>query len=383
MALSASKFKEKIDRVKRSVDIKLVIESTGSQPAFSNPAKGEYTYHAPYRQDDKPSLKISVPLQSFVDYGCKEEWRGDVIELTRLIHGQGDKNAMPFFEAVKWLENFSGSSVAPKAISPVHGQIRPSREASYLGDRFTFVKATPVTRKSHPNTLDYITKNRQISLKVASRHLQVVTYRDNAAPADDPLGRQRYAIGSRNDAGGWDIRTPSNGNFKISLGAKGVTTYLGHPKADTGHLFNGQFDFLTRLEMTGEETPHNPTIVSNSDSMMAEAARTIKEHPHLQHVKRWYVWQDNDDSGEKATQAFIAELNGGTADFEVYTVNHWYEPYKDLNKFWTDADPHEKTALTRNFKGIAAGPKFYDSSATAEARRNAAILKENLYKPKL
>lgn len=370
MALSPSQFKDKIERVKRNADIKLVIESTGAQPVHANAAKGEYTYHAPYRQDDKPSLKISVPLQSFVDYGFKEEYRGDVIELTRLIHGHGDKNAMPFFEAVKWLERFSGASVAPKAIKPAGDQKKPSRDASYEGERFQIVGAKPISTKSHPNNLDYI-KARRISLAVASRHLLVITYRDNAAPIDDPLGRQRYAIGIRNDAGGYDLRMPSlTSNFKMSLGPKGVTTYLGDPAAQIGHVFNGQFDFMTLLEMKGEAQPYHPTIVSNSDSLMVKAAQTIKAHPQLQHVKTWHVWEDNDDSGKRSTQAFIGELNKEDTAYDVYTVNHLYEPHKDLNNFWMDAQPQERTALMHKVRGtVPVVQKSYDTSVSAEARR--------------
>lgn len=369
--LSRTQFNAKIERVKQSVNIKDVIESTGVQPVYSNTAKGEYTYNAPYREDIEPSLKISVPLQSFIDHGGREIWRGDVIELTRIIHGHGDKNAYPFFKAVEWLETFSGSSVAPKAIQPAQLQKKPSRDTSFEGDRFVLVNAKPVTAKTHPANRDYITETRKISLRVASRYLHVITYRDQAAPLDDQYDGLRYGIGGPNDVGGWEVRAASrNSDFKMALGKKGVSTFLGHPDATNGHIFNGRFDFMTRLEITGENEPYCPTIVTNSDSLMIEAAQTIKSHPQLQQIKTWHVWQDNDESGDRSTQAFIGELNKEGSDYSVYTVNHWYEPHNDLNKCWTDAPADQITKLKATLTGnVSPVQKSYDTSASAEMRR--------------
>jgi len=367
MALSRENFRQKVDKVKQSVDIKDVIESTGARAVSGNASKGEYLYHAPYRRDDKASLKINTLEQVFVDYSNKDELSGDVLELTRLIFGKGDKNAMPFFKAVEWLERFSGTSVAPRAIQPAQrraaGRVRTSN-----GERFVFVKATPVSSKTHPANLDYISGTRKISLRVASRYLHVVTYRDTDAEFEDKMNGFRYGIGSKNDNGGWEIRAASqNSDFKMSLLAKGITTYPGHPMATIGHLFNGQFDYLTRLEIVGENQPFHPSIVTNSDSLVVEAAKAIKRNPDLKEIKVWHVHQDNDDSGMRSTQAFCDELGEG---YEVYTLNPLWDGFKDLNKCWTDAPADRISKLKSELTGIVqARPKFYDTSATAEHRR--------------
>lgn len=348
MAFSPDKFKERIANAKRNADIRAVIESTGAQPVTSNAAKGEYTYHAPYRDDVDPSLKINVHLQKFIDYGLSGS-EGDVIELTRRIFGKGDINAMPFLKAIEWLERFSGTSIAPKAIQPSQ---RPQKQAvpvSHEGERYSLVKAEPISKKTHPNNLAYITDVRQIGLPVASRYLKLITYKDNAAPLDDPLRGFRYGIGGQNDSGGVEVRAASlHSNFKTSLGPKDVTSYNGHPQATIGDIFEGQFDFVTRLEIAGEVVNYNPAIVLNSGRLAARAAQTIKKREDWQHIKHWRVWQHNDDEGDRTTQVLIEELGD---DYSVGTVNHLYDGFNDLNDCWTKAEPQRRSALAAQITG--------------------------------
>ena len=366
MALSA-KFKERIEKAKRNADIKAVIESTGAQPASSNAAKGEYMYNAPYREDADPSLKINVHLQKFIDFG-QTGAQGDVIALTRLIFGQGDINAMPFMEAVQWLERFSGTSTAPEAIKPRQRSEKPAAK-TYSGDeRFTFVKATPITGRTNAGNLAYITETRQIPLEIAKRHLEVIAYKDREAAFDDPLRGQRYGIGRQNDAGGFEVRAPNpNSTFKTSLGPKEITSYASRPDARTGDVFEGQFDMLTYLAMTGQVEPSNPTIILNSGRLAARAAQAILTRPEWQGVELWRIWQHNDDEGHRVTGVICDGLSGlrnaGTMEF-------YYEGYNDLNEFWTKAPEQNKAAIRAQFRGVQPAHKAYDTSSSAEARRS-------------
>lgn len=380
MALSPAKFKERVEKARQNADIKQVIESTGAQPVYSNVAKGDYTYHAPYREDSNPSLRINVHEQRFYDFG-KTEARGDVIQLARLILGKGDADAMPFFQTLEWLERFSGSSVAPKAIQPTQRSKSRPVEVSHEGDRFSFVRATPVSGKTHPNNLDYIVNTRKIGLAVASRHLHIITYKDHSAPIDDPLRGNRYGIGGANDAGGWEVRAPSiNSNFKTALGPKGITTFNGPQDAIVGDIFEGRMDFLTYLELKKLLQPDHPTIILNSGRFAARAAEEIKRRPEWQTVRHWRIWQHNDDEGDQSTQVICMELG---EDYSVGTLNHYWEGYKDLNKCWTDAPYQQLEELKRAFSGGIIPAKFYDTSATAEMRRAQDAKRQTINRPKI
>lgn len=349
-----------------TVSLKDLIESTGRQAASANISKGEYTYSAPYRDDHDPSLKINVHTRKFIDYG-QDDAKGDVIQLARLIMGNGNASAVTVSEALQWLKRFSGREVAPAPAKAIQRQLRQATEVSFEGDRYSFVKAVPITAKTHPNNLNYITDTRKISLRVAALYLEAITYRDNAAPQGDQWKGLRYGIGGRNDSGGYEVRAASTAsNFKTSVGPKDVSSFDGHRTATTGHIFEGRFDFLTYLEITGQTRPHYPTIVLNSGRLAAKAAQLIKGRADWQHVTNWHVFQHNDDEGHRSTLAFIEELGDG---YTVGTMEYSYAGFSDLNQCWTDAEPAQRVALTAGIKGAQPAQKAYDTSASSEARR--------------
>ncbi|KAA9340348.1 hypothetical protein [Larkinella humicola] len=340
-----------------TVSLKDLVESTGRQPTSANIAKGEYTYQAPYRDDIDPSFKINIYQKKFIDYG-QEDAKGDVVHLARLIMGNGNASAITVSQALQWLKQFSGGGVAATPAQPTQKPEKPVSVASYGGDRYQFVKAVPVSSKSHPNNLDYITKIRKIDLSIASRFLDVITYKDNAAPKNDPLKGYRYGIGGQNDAGGYEVRAASvNSNFKTSLGQKDITTFNGSLKATSGDIFEGRFDFLTFLQMKGITQLENPAIILNTGRFAARAAEVIKSRPEWQHVKHWRIWQHNDEEGERTTQVLCTELGD---DYSVGTLNHYYEGYNDLNQWWTDAPD------TRSIFAGRPVQKSYDGSYDAQ-----------------
>lgn len=229
------------------ISIKDLTESTGRQPTSANVAKGEYTYNAPYRDDIDPSFKINTRTGKFIDYG-QDDAKGDVIQLARLIMGNGNANAVTVSEALQWLKRFSGREVTPEPAKPIQRPEKPASVASFEGDRYRLVKAVPISAKTHPNNLAYITDVRKIGLPIAARYLKAITYKDTAAPADDPLHGYRYGIGGENDSGGIEVRAASlHSNFKTSLGSKDVSSFNGHPRATTGDIFEGRFDFFDPL----------------------------------------------------------------------------------------------------------------------------------------
>lgn len=362
-----------------AVSLKDLIESTGRKAATANVAKGEYTYSAPYREDHDPSLKINVHTRKFIDYG-QDDAKGDVIQLARLIMGNGNASTVTVSEALQWLKRFSGREVTPKPAKAIQRPEKPLFVASFEGDRYSFVKAVPISAKIHPNNLSYIVDTRKVSLRVAALYLEAITYRDNAAPQGDQWKGLRYGIGGPNDSGGYEVRAASTAtNFKTSIGPKDVTTFEGAKAATTGHIFEGRFDFLTYLEITGQTRPHNPTIVLNSGRLAVRAAQLIKSRPDWQHVTDWHVWQHNDDEGHRSTLAFIQELGDG---YTVGTLEQSYAGFDDLNHCWTDAEPARRAELTAAIKGAQPGQKAYDTSSSAEARRtHNAQLKNN--SPKL
>jgi hypothetical protein len=340
------------------ISIKDLAESTGRQPTHANTAKGEYTYNAPYRDDIDPSFKINTHTGKFIDYG-QDGAKGDVIQLARLIMGNGNANAVTVSEALQWLKRFSGREVTPEPAKAIQRPEKPASVVSFESDRYKLVKAEPISKKTHPNNLAYVNDLRKIGLPVASRYLKIITYKDNAAPADDRMNGYRYGIGGQNDSGGYEVRAMSaHSNFKTSLGPKDVSSFDGHPRATTGDIFEGRFDFLTRLEITGETTNYNPTVVLNSGRLAARAAQTIKNREDWQHIKHWRIWQHNDDEGDRTTQVLIEELGDA---YSIGTMEHLYDGFNDLNECWTNAEPQRRAELTKQI-GAHRAPEQSNSS---------------------
>lgn len=349
-----------------AVSLKDLIESTGRQPATANTAKGEYTYSAPYREDHDPSLKINIHTRKFIDYG-QDDAKGDVIQLARLIMGNGNPNAVTVSEALQWLKSFSGGVVAPAPAKPIQRLEKPAFVASFEGDRYKFIKADAISSKTHPNYLAYINDIRKVGLPVAARYLKVITYKDTAAPADDRLNGYRYGIGGQNDSKGWEVRAASlHSNFKTSIGPKDISSFDGHPRATAGDIFEGRFDFLTRLEIAGETVNFNPAVVLNSGRLAARAAQTIRQREDWQHIKHWRIWQHNDDEGDRTTQVLCEELGDS---YTVGTLNHLYEGFNDLNECWTNAEPQRRSKLSAHIIAYKQ-PVQSNSSPTQGARPN-------------
>lgn len=356
-----------IQKAIETISLKDLIESTGRMPVSGNATTGEYMYQAPYREDNDPSLKINLVKRKFIDYG-QDDAKGDVVQLARLILGNGNLHAVSVSEALQYLRKFAGRDVAPIPAKPTQRTSQPARIVSGEIERFTFLKAAPITARSHKNQLAYITEHRRISLEIASRHLEAISYKDNQAPKTDVLKGNRYAIGGRNDAGGYEARAASvESNFKVSLGPKDITTYSGHPDARTGDIFEGRFDFLTWLQMSGQLKPHNPTILLNTGRLAARAAEVIKTREGWENVTTWRIWQQNDNEGERVTQVICEAL--GT-DYQIGTLNHYWEGFNDLNEFWVNGQPDQCSALAKVFSGAAPTSKFFDTSATSELRRS-------------
>lgn len=354
--------------IKQAIDtisLKDLIESTGRQPASINTAKGEYIYSAPYREDNDPSLVISLTKKKFRDYG-QEDAKGDVVQLARLIIGNGNASSVSVSEALQWLKKFGGGEVTPAPAKATQRFIKPAKEVSHDGQRYTLIKAAPITARSHPNNLDYIVGIRKIGLPIAARYLEAITYKDNAAPKTDILKGFRYGIGGQNDAGGYEVRAASSGsNFKTSLGQKDITTFNGDKDATSGDIFEGRFDFLTWLEICGKLKPTNPTIILNTGRFAARAADIIKTRQEWENIKTWRIWQHNDDEGDRTTQVICAELS----NYQVGTLNHYWEGYNDLNEFWTNAPNEQRSELVKTFSGNQPATKFFDSSATSALRK--------------
>lgn len=170
----------------------------------------------------------------------------------------------------------------------------------------TIAQARPL---QNPALLSYL-QSRGIAPAVASEHCREVHY---------TVGDRAYfAVGFRNDAGGWELR---NARFKSSISPKRITTLDNG--SDTVLVFEGFMDFLSYLTLKKTPRPAVDSAVLNSVVSLPEAL------PFLQRHRTIHAFLDNDEAGHSATKGIVHSCTGS----DVVDQSCFYRQNKDLNDF--------------------------------------------------
>ena len=107
-------------------------------------------------------------------------------------------------------------------------------------------------------------------------------------------GKEYFAVGFRNDAGGWELRSA---RFKGGSSPKHITTIDN--QSDTVIAFEGFMDFLAYLSLKYPERLRIDAAVLNSVVNLPKAVPFISRHPVIR------TFFDNDEAGRKATADLI------------------------------------------------------------------------------
>jgi hypothetical protein len=125
-----------------------------------------------------------------------------------------------------------------------------------------------------------------------------------------------YAIGFKNDAGGYELR---NRYFKGSVSPKDITTFT--PGTGECMVFEGFMDYLSYLTLKQQMEPQVNTVVLNSAIHLERTMKFLNRH-HL-----IYAYLDNDETGKQVLSE-IYRLHGHVVDYSAY-----YGKCKDLNEY--------------------------------------------------
>ena len=261
------------------------LASLGHSP--SRVRNHDYWYHSPLRVERTPSFKINRKLNRWYDHGIGKG--GNLIDFALLYHG------CTLRELLQQLA--IGTSLRLPS-SPV--KLTPEQESN---GKITLLSRQALTSRS---LCRYLQK-RGILPAVAALYCQEVTYA--------LYGKQYRAIGFRNDAGGYELRTPF---FKASSSPKSITT-LDHGAKEV-IVLEGFMDFLSYRQLhpnTPEERQN--VVVLNSAALFGKARPFLEQHE----VIRLYL--DNDATGHHYTR-YALSLGSRYRD-----ERGLYQPHKDLN----------------------------------------------------
>ena len=293
-----------IHAIKR-LSIRAYLAERGLYPTKDNPRYGLYL--SPLRKEHTPSFKVDYVQNLWYDFGLGVG--GSIIDLVMRLE------RCDFAQAVRLL---SGGERTPMVV-PVPLSVPPTVSALRL------LSDIPLR---HPALVGYLS-SRGIDSAIASACCREVYYTVG--------GRYYFAVGFRNDAGGWELRSE---RFKGCVSPKHITTIDN--RSDAVVAFEGFMDFLSYLSIKPDEWPHIDAAVLNSVIHLPKAIPFLGRHATI------YAFFDNDEAGRKAT----AELNRLCPNSTVIDRSHLYREHKDLNEYWQakQSRPHIAPKRKRGMK---------------------------------
>lgn len=265
----------------KELDMVSYLSIAGMEPAK---VKGnDYWYYSPFRTEKTPSFKVERKLNRWFDFG--EGRGGSIIDFILSVE------RIPIPEILKKLASLDITRVSQA----------PTQEKSAPIEILSAISITT------PALINYY-RSRRISTEIANQYLSEVTYLNK--------GRSYYALGFKNDIGGYELRNPY---YKGSSQPKAPTLFKN--QSDYLAVFEGAFDFLSFLTITeSQEQISRDHLVLNSTSFFEQ------QLPLMQSYNKVYLFLDNDPTGEKWTAKAVA-LNPQ----KFVDERPLYQGYKDVN----------------------------------------------------
>ena len=283
------------------ISIRDFLARRGIQPKYERNGYGMYL--SPLREERTPSFKVDYVRNLWYDFGLGEG--GTLLTLVMRLE-RCDRYA-----AIRILSNGKIRQAGSTSLSsgiyerPAVGGFSPVvRPATVPALRI--LSDAPLR---HPALIGYLA-SRGIAQRIAAGYCREVRYEVN--------GRAFFAVGFRNDAGGWELRSA---RFKGGSSPKHITTL--DKGSDTAMAFEGFIDFLSYLSLKGNPSLSIDSIVLNSVTNLHKAVPFFSRHRVV------HAFLDNDDAGRKA----LARLEESSPSSEVIDQSIFYRDHKDLNEY--------------------------------------------------
>lgn len=291
----------------KDISIKDYLAEQGVYPVKEHPAYG--MYKSPFRDEQTASFKVDYKANLWYDFGTGEG--GSIIDLLMKMQ------QCNFIQAIKHLSKENHSFFF-------------QREDSSNEKTAKTLSITAIKPLKNPKLIVFL-QNRKIDINIAKSFCKEVHYQIG--------GRNYFALGFANDAGGYELRNPQ---FKGCIPPKEITTF--DRKTTTVHLFEGFMDYLSLLTLqTGRADVS--AVVLNSVNNLEKAIPFLSKHSKIN------AFLDNDEAGKLVLQKLqklklpVADISKRYADFK--DVNDYLCGEK-LPKYQTETTP--KITKTKGFR---------------------------------
>ena len=266
-------------------------------------------YFSPFRDETNPSFHINERQNSWYDYGTGEGGSlfDFVCKFANISRG----------EVYDWLASFRNmvpeseyrEVITPILQRPTHSSKIVIDSASHNFTRYKLV--------------EYAT-SRAISKEILEKYCEEVIYHVDSVP-----DKQYYAIGFKNNSGGYVLRSSISKKCSSSdittLNPQGELT--DKTSGDKVLVFEGFMDFLSWMTDVKQITPEYDCCILNSVTNIGKAMPWIMEHSSIA------AFLDNDQAGKDTLQKIMdAVPDTAAGDVSIYDMSRLYEGYNDLNE---------------------------------------------------
>ncbi|WP_091155630.1 toprim domain-containing protein [Mucilaginibacter pineti] len=287
----------------RQLDMVDYLASLGFEPAKPSRNGVDYYYLSPLRNEADASFHVNRSKNKWYDHGDGKG--GNLIDFGLL-----------YFNCTigELKEKFGGNL-----------SFHQPTDMSFVANKNSDKVANKIIIKGDRPIWSYPLKNylheRMVPVSVAEQFCCEVSY--------EIEGRSFYAIGFKNDAGGYELR---NKIVKQSSAPKDITTINNGAK--TVQVFEGFFDFLTYKSMRPQEPSASSNFVILNSAAFFERAR-----PFMEQHETIGLWLDNDTTGIAYTKYALS------LDKSYRDESGLYSKYKDLNDWLTKKELAPKKQL--------------------------------------
>ena len=289
----------------KHIPIRDYLAQRGISPKQENSRYGFYL--SPLRVEQDASFKVDYSQNVWYDFGAGRG--GSIIDLVMEIE------KCNFKQAVERLRKNN--------LSPSNLVTSPTLHISEGG-----LKVSGDYPLRHPALVNYL-DSRAIDISITKKFCREVYY---------SVGERNYfAIGFRNDYGGWELRSE---RFKGCSTPKHITTIDNG--SDKALAFEGFMDFLSYLTIKRNDSPTCNVAVLNSVAYVQRAVPFLARHRSI------YTFLDNDDAGRKA----LSEIERLCPQSKVIDQSDFYRRHKDLNDYLRSQQPRKRVVAKqkRGFK---------------------------------
>lgn len=271
----------------KSISIRDFLKNQGVHPAKEYSAYG--MYKSPFRSEETASFKVDYRANLWHDFGSGEG--GSIIDLIMKMQ------QCNFIQAKQFL------SICSFGHSSTENDLFSFQLDNSVSNSLLIKEAKPL---EHPKLLDFL-QRRKINIETAKTFCKEIHYQIG--------GRNYFALGFPNDAGGYELRNPQ---FKGCVPPKEITTF--DRQTATVHLFEGFMDYLSLLTMQARQADISAAIL-NSITNLEKAIPFLSKHEKIN------AFLDNDKAGKQAFEK-LQKLK-----LLVVDISKRYANFKDVNDY--------------------------------------------------